>query len=147
MTRTCGLFTVSILMLAALNGRAGDAKGDLKALQGTWELVYFERDGKDVKLQPGTQAIYTGNKFVVKAGDKVIAAGTVKLDPSKKPKASDATYTEGADKGKTFKSIYQIDGDTTKFCRAGSPDQDRPTELKTKAGTGQIAAVYKRAKR
>jgi hypothetical protein len=33
-----------------------------------------------------------------------------------------------------------------KFCRTGSPDQNRPTEFKTKPDTGQFVAVYKRAK-
>jgi uncharacterized protein (TIGR03067 family) len=135
-----------VLALVGGNAIADDAKDDLKALQGTWDLIYFERDGKEVKLQQNTQAINTGDKFVVKRGDEVIAAGTMKLDPSKKPNASETTYTDGADKGKTFKGIYQIEGDTVKFCRAGSPDDDRPTEFKTKSGSGEFVAVYKRAK-
>lgn len=123
---------------------AGDAKSEL---EGTWDLVYFERDGKEVKLQSETKSIFSGDKFVVKRGDQVIAGGTFKLDPSKKPKTLDATYTEGSDKGKTFKSIYQLDGDMLKFCRAGSPDEDRPTEFKTKPDSGQFVSGYKKAKR
>jgi uncharacterized protein (TIGR03067 family) len=147
MRQVFGVVAVVLLALVGYDARADDAKDDLKALEGTWELVSFERDGKDVKVQGDTKATYTGDKFVVKRGDQVISAGTMKLDPSKKPKASDATYTEGPDKGKTFKGIYQIDGETVKFCRAGSPDDDRPTEFKTKPGSGQFAAVYKRAKK
>ena len=71
---------------------------------------------------------------------------TVKLDPTKKPKASETTYTEGPDKGKTFKGIYEIDGNTVKFSRAGAPDDERPTEFKTKPGSVQFVSVYKRAK-
>jgi uncharacterized protein (TIGR03067 family) len=140
---------VAVLALALVGGHAGadDAKDDLKALQGTWTLISFERDGKDVKLQGETTAVCTGDKFVVKRGEQVISAGTITLDPGKKPKATDATYTEGADKGKTFKGIYELDGDTVKFCRAGSPDDERPTEFKSKAGSGQFVAVYRRAKK
>lgn len=134
------------LALLTSSAVADDAKDDLKALEGTWNLIYFERDGKEVKLQNDTKAINTGDKFIVKRGDQVIAAGTMKVDPAKKPKASETTYTEGPDKGKTFKGIYQIDGDTTKFCRAGTPEDDWPTEFKSKAGSGQFVAVYKRAK-
>ena len=54
--------------------------------------------------------------------------------------------TEGPDKGKTFKGIYELDGDSSKFCRAGTPEQERPTEFKTKAGTGALASAYKRLK-
>jgi uncharacterized protein (TIGR03067 family) len=142
----CTLVAVLTVALVGLDATADDAKDDIKALQGTWDLIYFERDGEEVKLQNDTKAINTGDWFVVKRGDQVIAAGTMKVDPSKKPKASEATYTEGPDKGKTFKGIYQFDGDTVKFCRAGSPNDERPTEFKTKPDSGQFVAVYKRAK-
>jgi uncharacterized protein (TIGR03067 family) len=132
-----------VLVFERVRG-AGGAKSEF---DGTWDLVYFERDGKEVKVQKGAQAVMTGNKFVVKAGDKVIAAGTSKLDPGKKPKAVDITYTQGPNKGQTFKGIYQVKGDTLKFCRAGSPDQARPTEFKTKPDSGQFVTVYQRAKR
>jgi hypothetical protein len=82
----------------------------------------------------------------VKRGDEIIAAGTSKLDPSKNPKALDSTYTEGPDKGKTFKGIYQLDGDTMKFCRPGSPGDERPTEFKSTPGSGAFVSMYKRAK-
>lgn len=125
------------------NKAAVDAKTEL---EGTWDLVSLERDGKEVKPQKITKAIFTGDKFVIQVEDKVIAGGTFKIDSTQKPKATDAAYTEGPDKGKSFKGIYQIEGDVLKFCRAGSPDQKRPTEFKTKADTGGIASVYKRAK-
>jgi len=146
MRQACGVVAVLALALIGFDATAGDGKDDLKALEGTWGLIYFERDGKEVILQDETRAIYTGDKFVVKRGDQVISAGTMKLDPSKKPKASETTYTEGPDIGKTFKGIYQIDGETVKFCRADSPGDERPTEFKTKPGSGQFVAVYKRAK-
>lgn len=115
-------------------------------LEGTWELVSLERDGKDVKIQPDTKLAVTGNKFVVMVGDKVISGGTFKLDPGKNPKAIDSIYTEGPDKGKSFKGIYQLEGKTVKFCRAGTPDKERPAEFKTTAESGGLASVYKRAK-
>lgn len=141
------MLAVLILALVNCNAVADGAKDDLKELQGTWNLIYFERDGKEVQFQKETQVCNTGDTFVVKRGEQVIAAGTRKLDAGKTPKAWETTYTEGADKGKTFKCIYQIDGDTVKFCRAGSPDDDRPTEFKTKPASGQFLAVYKRAKK
>lgn len=147
MMRVCGVVAIFALELLGCSALADDAKDDLKALEGSWDLIYFERNGKEVKLQNDTKAINTGNKFVIKRGDQVIAAGTMKLDPSKKPKASETSYTEGPDKGKMFKGIYQIEGDTVKFCRAGSPDDDRPTEFKTKPDSGQFVAIYKRTKK
>ena len=131
-------------LTASQQGTAGDAKSEL---EGTWDVVYLEREGKYLKPQPNTRTINTGDKFVVKVGDKVIAAGTATLDPSKKPKAVDVTYTEGPDKGKSFKGIYQVEGDTAKFCRPVAPDQERPTEFDTSPEKGGFMIVYKRAKR
>ena len=148
-TRYCAFFIVAILCLVGCDdtgktspSRAGDDKSEL---EGTWELVYFERDGKEIMLQNDTKFIAAGDTFIVKRADEVLAAGTFKLDPDKQPKTSETTYTEGRDKGKTFKAIYQVDGDTVKFCRASSSDDERPTEFKTKAEGGGFVSVYKRA--
>lgn len=146
MRQVCTVGALLAVTLAVFSARADDARDDLKALQGTWELVYFEGDGKEVKVRNGTKAIITGHKSVIKVGDKVIAAGTFKLDPRKKPKAVDMTYTQGRDKGKTFKGIYQLDGNKVKFCRAGSPEDERPNEFKTKGGSRAFVSVYRRAK-
>jgi uncharacterized protein (TIGR03067 family) len=123
------------------------AKDGKSELEGTWELVAFERDGQEVKLEKTTRSINAGNRFTVMVGGKVIAAGTAKLDPTKKPKTVDVTYTEGPDKGKTFKGIYEFDGDTARFCRPGSPDDERPRQFATKAGSGAFVAAYRRVKR
>ncbi len=139
----CTLFLAITILAVSQIRAAEDGKTEL---EGTWDMVSLERDGKEVKPQKNTKAIFTGDKFVIQVGDKVIAGGTFKVDATQKPKATDAKYTEGPDKGKSFKGIYQIDDDTLKFCRAGSPDQKRPTEFKTKADTGAMASVYKRAK-
>jgi uncharacterized protein (TIGR03067 family) len=132
----------AIVLFAISQNRASE--GGKTELEGTWELVSLERDGTEVKPQKDTRASFTGEKFTIQVGDKVIAEGTFKADAKQKPKATDATYSEGPDKGKSFKGIYQIDGDTLKFCRAGSPDQKRPTEFKTNVGSDGVASVYRR---
>lgn len=145
MTRTFHVLLGLVVMgfVASQGNTADEAKSEF---EGTWDLVSVERDGKEQLVQKGTQMVTTGNKFVLKAGDKIIVAGMFKFDASKKPKTVDVTYTEGPDKGKTLKGIYEVEGDTRRFCRAGTPEQERPTEFKTKAGTGGLASVYKRAK-
>jgi uncharacterized protein (TIGR03067 family) len=123
--------------------KAEEAKNEL---EGTWVMVSVERDGRAIRPQTNLKMIYTADKFVLKSGDDVVVAGTIKLDSTKKPKTIDTTYTEGPNKGQTLKGIYEVDGDTAKFCRAGAPDQDRPSEFKTKVGSGGLFSVYKRAK-
>lgn len=131
--------------LAALpRGAAQDAKKT--ELEGAWELTAFEKDGAAVKIQPDTRLVVTGDKFAITVGDKLIAGGTAVLDTGKRPKAIDGTYTDGPDKGKAFKGIYQLDGDTLTFHRAGAPDRPRPTGFKSTAEAGGMVSVYKRAK-
>lgn len=139
---------LAVLTLSLVNccARADNAKDDLRSLKGAWDLVSFERDGRDVKVEAETKVVFTGGRFVVKRGDQVISAGTVRLHPTSKPKALDTTYTEGRDKGKTFKGIYRIEGNVLRFCRAGSPDHARPAAFETKPGSGQFLSVYRRAR-
>ena len=126
--------------------RAGFAKDEPSDFDGTWQLTYFEREGKVVKLQGMTRWINTNGKFTVQRGEEVIAAGISRIDPSQSPKAIDVTYTEGPNKGKTFKGIYQVDGDIVKFCRAGLPDDPRPSAFMNKTGSRAFVTVYKRVK-
>ncbi len=134
------------LLLVSLAARTGAADGDKTELEGVWIQVAVEMNGEKKEPAKDTKLTVTGNKYVLKAGDKVFAEATFKLDPSKKPKAVDATYLSGPRKGKTFKGIYERDGDTARFCGAGSEDDERPTEFKTTAGKGGFSSVYKREK-
>ena len=91
-------------------------------------------------------SLWQGRREVtVYAGDKPVGERTFTVDPSKKPKTLDSTPSEGPHKGKTFPAIYEFDGDAGKICQA-APGKDRPKEFDAKKGTGQMVAVYKRAK-
>ena len=69
----------------------------------------------------------------------------IKIDPTKKPKTIEFTFTEGQLQGKTSLGIYELQGDTFKYCRA-APDKPRPTEFSSKEGSEQTLVVYKREK-
>lgn len=83
---------------------------------------------------------------MVQREGKTIVQGSTKIDPTKKPKQSEATYTEGELKGKTVLAIYEIDGDNMKACAALS-GKDRPTEFISEPGSGHVLITYKREKR
>jgi hypothetical protein len=71
--------------------------------------------------------------------------GTIKLNASAKPKALDITGTEGPNKGKTIRGIYEQDGDTLRVC-CDLSGKSRPKELKTSEGTKLFVVTYKRQK-
>jgi hypothetical protein len=52
---------------------------------------------------------------------------------------------EGQFEGKTMLGIYDLQGDTLRFCFA-DPGKERPTNFTTKAGDGRTLSVWKKAK-
>ena len=69
------------------------------------------------------------------------------MDARTKPAAIDFEHTEGAPKGKAWKGIYALDGDTLTTCDNGpNPDKGRPAAFEAKAGSGYIFITFRRAK-
>jgi uncharacterized protein (TIGR03067 family) len=136
-----------LALVTAFLVAADDPKDDLKKLEGTWTLTSGEKDGKNEaeKTIKTAKLVIKGDQHDVKIGDDTFK-GTHKIDPSKKPKAIDATDTDGPFKGKTVHGIYEVDGDTFKVCFA-KPGDDRPKEFSTKSGTGHILHVWKKDKK
>ena len=137
------------LLGAGLEATADDKtdKTDLDKLQGTWKFVSMEQDGQPApKGEEMGTITFEKDKFTVKAGGQVLQAGTQVLDATKKPKAVDATVTEGEGKGTTMLGIYELDGDNLKAC-FDPQGKKRPTEFKTAAGSGHMLVVLKREKK
>src|SRR5262245_24750630 len=106
------LFTVFAVTLS-LSGIARSDDKDAEALQGAWLPSKAELGGKDFPAKNFKLEV-KGDAYTVTAEspDK----GTVKLNTSAKPKEMDITGTDGPNKGKTFKAIYELDGDTLRVC-------------------------------
>jgi uncharacterized protein (TIGR03067 family) len=154
------MYGVAVLAIVSLfagvrsQGADGNANEEtvvkeLQAFKGTWRLNSKDVDGKKFSEEEIKDVIATNNgegRFSVRRGDKVIDEGTVKLDPTKKPKTIDVSVTEGERKGKTALGIYEIESDAFRVCVA-RPGDERPTEFSAKAGSGCTLIVYKRDKK
>ena len=154
------LFGVAVLaivsLFAAVRSQAADGKAnektvakELQAFKGTWRLSSKEEDGKKFGEEEIKDIIGSGDglgKFSVRRGDKVIGEATVKLDPTKKPKRIDVSFTEGMHKGQTVLGIYEIESDAFRVCVA-RPGDERPAEFSAKSGSGRILIGYKREKK
>jgi uncharacterized protein (TIGR03067 family) len=153
MKTACFLFlTTGALMAADGPPKNDSAQRDQDKLQGTWLTVSLVNDGKtlvDEKAppQPGpvTKLVYDGNKWIIKVGDKAVASGVFKIDSAKTPKQIDIFDESGVKNDKTKLGIFEVDGDTYKYCLApaGKP---RPTEFTSKSGSGHSLGVSKREK-
>jgi uncharacterized protein (TIGR03067 family) len=119
-----------------------------KILQGSWTATQAERDGKAAGDVVGHRLSFTGNAFQILAKDgKRLYAGTFRVDARTTPPAIDFAHTEGALKGKAWKGIYALDGDTLKVVdNAPSPDKGRPAAFEAKSGSGHVFITFRRAK-
>src|SRR4051812_33035021 len=137
------------LALGADAPKKDEAAKDLKQFQGAWALDSMEINGVKVDAdnlkKAGITMMVTGEKLILKLkrGD---LEGTLKLDPTKKPRAYDAKGTDP--EGKTHESvgIYKLDGDTLTICFVGA-GKNRPTEFKAGAGSEAVFQVFKRDKK
>src|SRR5262245_38661383 len=144
-----GMAVVVLAVGALIAADAEDAKKELEKMQGTWQLVFGERDGKKFTEEEikKTKLIIKGDTFRIPDSDVGTAQeGTFKIDASKKPKEIDSMAGKGPDKGKTSPGIYELDGDTHKVCFA-PPGKDRPKEFSSKVGSGHILQTWKREKK
>jgi uncharacterized protein (TIGR03067 family) len=126
--------------------KAFDAKDELEKFQGSWARAAATTNGKEATEAELKGVVLTlkGDEYTLKIGDQV-RKGTFKVDPSKTPKQLDIIAAEGPNKGKTLPAIYELDGDTLRYCVA-QPDKPRPTEFSAKADSGLSLYVYKRQK-
>ena len=119
-----------------------------KDLQGTWTATKAQRDGKAADNVVGNRLSFAGKRFEIQSSDgKTLYEGTVRLEPSAKPAAIDFEHMQGALKGKAWKGIYALEGDTLRVCdNAPNLDKDRPAAFEAKSGSGYVLVTFKRAK-
>ena len=146
--RSVGVVAVALTVVAYGLAFAQPAEDTQKQLQGTWTSTKAERDGKAADDVVGHRLSFTGNRFQIQSKDgKLLYAGTVRVDPSAKPAAIDFDNTDGILKGKTWKAIYALDGDTLTVCdNAPNLDKGRPAAFEAPSGSGYVLITFERAK-
>jgi uncharacterized protein (TIGR03067 family) len=110
-------------------------KKDQDLIQGSWKVVKLEHDGK-VNKGPFREGIWVFKGKEVTLRDernKEWFKGTFVLDPDKKPKTIEITWSDEKRKGKTEKGIYRIEQDTLTLCQG----DERPKEF-SGAGKGGL---------
>jgi uncharacterized protein (TIGR03067 family) len=78
-------------------------------------------------------------------GDKTVASGIFRIDADKSPKEIDILDESGVRHEKTKLGIYEIEGDTYRFCLAPA-GKSRPTAFTSKEGSGHSLGVSQREK-
>src|SRR5262245_26365771 len=111
---------IAVLAVVALAGAQDAAKEEMARLEGEWSMVSGEANGvpmPEVTVKTGKRVAKDGETSV-SIGGRVYFKAKFSIDPAKMPKAIDYAMTEGPTKGETHLGIYELDGDTIKFCFA-----------------------------
>jgi uncharacterized protein (TIGR03067 family) len=143
--KICVVFGVAMTLSLRARG-ADDARNAGDNIDGTWLPSAAELGGKPwpEQFRKITKLVVDGDKYIVTVGEAP-DKGTIKLDPSAKPRALDVTGTEGPNKGKTFLAIYERNGDTLRICYDLS-GKARPSEFKSTEGSMLFLVTYERQK-
>lgn len=121
---------------------------ELAKLQGTWQLVASETNGKKMPEEQVKQfrvKIEKGHHTVT-FGDQVVSREVkFTVDPTTQPKSTEDTLEDEPNRGKKIRGIYLLAGDSLTSC-VGAIDAPRPTEFSSKPGSGQSLRRFTRVK-
>jgi len=138
------------IILMCFASASSDEKGtkEMAALQGTWTCVSAESDGKAIPddIVKQLRLVIDKATYTTRKGEQVLFEGTIRLDTAKRPNEIDLVDATGDNKGKLGKGIYEVNGDTFKICHGVPPNEERPKEFVSKAGSKFFLVVWKRQK-
>jgi uncharacterized protein (TIGR03067 family) len=121
---------------------------DRDRLQGFWTAESAQRDGREAPDIRGHELVFKGDTFTIRTKDETLYTGTFELDASKMPHTIDFKHTKGSLRGKTWRGIYKLEGESLTICdNAGDPSKERPTRFETEPGSGLVRILFKKSKR
>jgi uncharacterized protein (TIGR03067 family) len=137
------VLVLSLLPAANLQKTTPEMEG--KKLQGNWQVITLETNGKEVSPDDTDRlkVMITGNTMIFKGSTKNEEM-TFMLDPSKKPKEIDLLNPDKT--VGTFLGIYALEGGELKICY-GRKEKDRPGEFGTKSGDHRVYLLLRREKK
>jgi uncharacterized protein (TIGR03067 family) len=120
-----------------------ESNSELDRFQGTWVLTRMESGGKKAQEELVVRGEYhlmvLRNKVIVNQEAAIHPMGTLKLDPTRRPKVYDRILNDD----RLCRGIYELDRDQLKIC-LGFPGVDRPKDFSTKVGEQSSLMFYTR---
>lgn len=136
MRQLSDVLVVGILAVIGCPAFAGDAD-DAKKIQGIWEIVELIQYGKKVDFNfiKGTKFVFADNVLTIQPPtDKVEEfekrSFSYKLNPATKPAEVELIARDGKHKGVTSPGIYELKGDTLRWCQSDATKApERPKDF------------------
>jgi uncharacterized protein (TIGR03067 family) len=122
------------------DARAKTACTYLDLLQGAWVTVSGRRRA---------EFLVCGTQVTVHFADGEIYMGSLTIDPYARPAAMDIRIDEGPQKhrGKIALCVYEVDGDTLRWCTAGPGQLARPDGVFAEKDRYHLSLVFRREHR
>jgi hypothetical protein len=170
------LLALAMFAVSLPVGNSQTDKDDAKALQGAWLLTELIVGGNKVpdKEFKGTTFVFAGDKLSIVPPNKDAAANahliafalvsrfpvvpealfvvdrrtfSFKLDPKQKPAAVDLTALDGDAKGVVSPGIYEVAGDTLRWCQSDDEmNTQRPRAFASPDKSRMYLFTFKRIK-
>jgi uncharacterized protein (TIGR03067 family) len=149
MKTSIGLGVLAMLLAAQNSDLKELIRKDQERLQGTWRIIAAESTGERVPSKDLGELflIFDGDSIQVQEDKKKQDRYTFRLNPERKPKEIDFSYTKGPKKGRTDRAIYLFQGDRLTFCIQEDETQARPKDFNTEPNTALSMVVLERVKK
>jgi uncharacterized protein (TIGR03067 family) len=119
---------------------------DLQNIQGEWQAVWLEDDGRQIpasKVKKTTVTI-TGDSYTLHQEDQDFSGVITRIDPSENPPTIDFLRARGLDRpSKSYQGIYLLEGDEFSVCVA-PPGKPRPMDFDSRRGSGYWLYLLRR---
>jgi uncharacterized protein (TIGR03067 family) len=119
---------------------------DLENLQGKWQAVWLEDDGRKIPASKvkKTSVTISGDSYTLHQGDQDFSGVITKIDPSENPPTIDFLGARELDgPGKSYRGIYLLEGDEFTVCVA-PPGKARPMDFDSRRGSGYWLYLLRR---
>jgi uncharacterized protein (TIGR03067 family) len=144
------LLAAATVLLLAGGSREDEARKELKKFAGAWALASGEVDGEKLADEhvKKSKITWEGSKVMLLTPhqSKEPIRADITLDPAKRPRHMDWVRSTEPGKGKRMQAIYEWLGDDRYRVCFAPPGKGRPTEFKTRPGSGHTLHVWKRAR-
>jgi uncharacterized protein (TIGR03067 family) len=128
--------------------KAGE-RAAVEQLRGSWRPESVTEGGRkltgaDLEVYRGMTLTIREGKSTLKAADgTMLSACELKVDAGRAPKTFDAKEVEGLGVGRIYKGVWEVKGDTLKWCFS---TKDRPKGFEVKEEADFFLLVLRRQK-